>query len=55
VSTDPESAKKTENLTVFFELLGPMLKKALNKMLVKYTPGSLFVATVADDHIWIAF
>jgi hypothetical protein len=32
---DPKSAKKTDNLAVFFALLGSARKKAARKMLVK--------------------
>jgi len=39
---DPESAKKkTENVTVFFALLGSAPLKAAHKMLMKLTPGFL--------------
>jgi len=37
---DPESATKTENLTVFFALLGSAHIKAAHKMLMKLTRGS---------------
>jgi len=36
---DPESAKKTYNLTVFFALLGSACVKAAHKRLVKLTPA----------------
>ena len=36
---DPKGAKKTDNLTVFFALLGSVCVKAENKMLVKFSPG----------------
>ncbi len=36
---DPESAKKTDNLTVFFSLLGSGRAKAACGTLVKLTPG----------------
>jgi len=39
VLTDPKSAKKTEELTVFFELSGSASVKAALKMLVKLTQG----------------
>ncbi len=39
---DPESAKKTDNLTVFFMLLGSACIKAARKMFVKLTPGLRF-------------
>ncbi len=35
---DPESAKKTDGLIVFFELLGSASVKAARKMLVISTP-----------------
>jgi len=35
---DPQSAKKTDNFTVFFAFLGSAHVKALRKMLVKLTP-----------------
>ncbi len=37
--SDPESAKKTDGLTVFFVLLGSLCIKVARKMLVKLTPG----------------
>ncbi len=37
--SDPESAKKTDGLTVFFVLLESLSIKAARKMLVKLTPG----------------
>jgi len=36
---DPESAKKIDNLTVFFVLLGSALVKAACRMFMKLTPG----------------
>jgi len=36
---DPERAKKTDNLTVFFMLLGSLGIKALLKTLKKMAPG----------------
>jgi len=36
---DPKSVKKTDSLTVFFELLGSAHVKASHKMLVKSTQG----------------
>ncbi len=39
---DPESAKKTDNLTVFFALLGSVCIKAARKMLEKLTLNLLF-------------
>jgi len=36
---DPESSKKTENLTVFFALLGSAPLKAACRALMKLTPG----------------
>ncbi len=39
VRTDHESAKKADNLTVFFALLGSAHAKAACKMLMKLTPG----------------
>jgi len=36
---DPESAKKTDNLTVFFALLGSARAKAARRTLMKLTPG----------------
>jgi len=36
--TDPKSAKKIDDLTVFFVLLGSSRVKAVCKMLVKLTP-----------------
>jgi len=41
--TDPESKKKTDNLTVFFALSGSALVKAACKWLVKLTPGLNFI------------
>jgi len=38
-SADPESAKKTDNFTVFFMLLGYVSVKATCKTLVKWTLG----------------
>jgi len=35
---DPKSANKTDNLTVFFTLLGSAHAKASRKMLVKLNP-----------------
>jgi len=37
-STDPESIKKTDNLTVFFALSGSKQVKAAPRMLMKLTP-----------------
>jgi len=34
----PESAKKTDNLTLFFALLGSVLLKAGRRMFLKLTP-----------------
>ncbi len=39
LSADPESAKKTDNLTVFFVLLGSASVKAASRTLMKLTPG----------------
>jgi len=36
--TDPESAKKTVKLSIFFALLGSEQAKAARKMLIKLTP-----------------
>jgi hypothetical protein len=36
---DPKSAKKTDNLTVFFALLGSALVKAVCRTLMKLIPG----------------
>jgi len=36
---DSKSAKKIDNLTVFFTLLGPACIKAVHRTLVKLTPG----------------
>jgi hypothetical protein len=36
---DPESAKKTDNLTSFFALKGSVCVKAAHRMLMKLTPG----------------
>ena len=38
--TDPKSAKKLLNLTVFLALLGSTCVKAARKMLVKLTPDA---------------
>jgi len=38
--TDPASTKKTDNLTVFFVLLGSERVKAACRMLMKLTPYS---------------
>jgi len=40
--TDSKSAKKTDNLSVFFAPLGSVRVKAAHKMLVKLTPGVNF-------------
>jgi len=37
--SDPESAEKTDNLTVFFVLLGSAHIKAAHKTFIKLTPG----------------
>jgi len=42
--TDPKSVKKTDDLTVFFALLGTAHMKAALKTLVKLTPGFKFSA-----------
>ncbi len=39
--TDPESAKKTDNLSVFFALLGFSFVKADHRMLMKLIPGHI--------------
>jgi len=36
--TDPKSAKNTDNLIVFFALLGSASSKASHEMLMKLTP-----------------
>ncbi len=36
---DPKSAKKTDNLTVFFAISGSTHAKAARRMLIKLTPG----------------
>jgi len=46
---DPEWAKKTENLTVFFVLSGSAHIKAAGRMLVKLTPD---VIDVADHQLY---
>jgi len=38
-SADPQSAKKTVNLSVFFELSGSAHAKAASRTLMKLTPG----------------
>jgi len=43
---DPKSAKKTDNLTVFFALLGSAPVKAAHKMLVKLTSGGLIISSL---------
>ena len=40
---DPKCAKKTDNLTVFFALLGSTCAKAARKTLMKSTPGVNFI------------
>jgi len=42
MSKDPQSAKKTDNLTMFFALLGYVHVKTEQKMLVKLTQGQQF-------------
>jgi len=42
VHTDPESAKKKDNLTVFFALLGTVRIKAGCRKLMKLTPAVNF-------------
>ena len=42
-SADPKSAKKTVKLSSFFALLGYASVKAASKMLVKLTPGDIWV------------
>jgi len=37
--TDPKRAKKTDELTVFFALLGSARIKSAHEMFVKSTPG----------------
>jgi len=37
---DPKSIEKTDNLTVFFALLGSVCVNAARRMLMKLTPGS---------------
>jgi len=39
--TDPKTAKKTDNLTVIWALLGSMLVKVSSRMLMKLTQGEL--------------
>jgi len=41
--SDPESAKKTVKLSVFFALLGSDCTKAAPGMLIKLTPGVNFI------------
>jgi len=38
---DPKSAKKTDDLTVFFALLGSVRSKAAGNTVMKLTPGPL--------------
>ncbi len=46
--SDPESAKKTDNLTVFLHFWNLRAIKTAHRMLMKLTPGYLF-----DDTIFI--
>jgi hypothetical protein len=39
----PKSAKKTDNLSIFFALLESLFVKAASKMLMKFTPGVNFI------------
>jgi len=41
MNADPKSAKKNDNLTVFFALLGSVHAKTAHKTLVKLTPAIL--------------
>jgi hypothetical protein len=43
---DPKSTKKTDNLTVFFVLLGSARVKALNRMLVKSTLSVFYFTNI---------
>jgi hypothetical protein len=46
---DPESARKTDGLTVFFALLGFDHVKAARKMLVKSTPDLCVVTRITHS------
>ncbi len=39
--TDPQNAKNTDGLTIFFALLGSVCTKASRKMLMTLTPGNV--------------
>jgi len=50
---DPKSTKKTENLTVFFALLGYVCAKAAHRTLMKLIRGvnftNMFAASTCED------
>ncbi len=53
--SDPQSAKKTENLNVFFVLSGPACKKAAHRMLVKWRPVVNFTNILRTAFVLILF
>jgi len=50
-SADPETPKKTDDLTVFFVLLGSAHAKGAHKALVKSTLGLNFISVSYKDFI----
>ncbi len=52
---DPESAKKTIYLTVFFALSGSACVKAARKLLVKFTPDVNFINVLRANFLYEFF
>jgi len=50
--TDPNSAKKTDNLTAFFVHLGSARVKAAHRTLMKLTPGFHFCDASFSNYNW---
>jgi len=43
IRADPESAKNTVKLSIFFALFGSVCVKAANRALMKLTPGYIYI------------
>jgi len=58
VCADPKRAKKTDNLTVFFALLGSESIKAARRTLIKLTHGQdkiASISSIANKQLFIQF
>ncbi len=52
---DPKGTKKTDNLTVFFALLGSARVKAAHRLLMKWTPGVDFTRKLISPTFFLDF